>query len=227
MADDKSTSIDWDFVTKVEGGSQKRPYVLSSDKYPKGGVLVGVGVDLGQHNPNQLLISESLKEKLRPYWGLKGEDAVNIIKIHKENNTLPSLSKKELSEINKAVFDDIERKVIDTYNRHNPIVAWDDLSREQRTVIFDIGYQFGPQFTKKDGTDMDFIKQAAEGRWNDVIENLSDFGGDPSFQGRREQEIKLLNKSLQPQTSSLPIVDTSIFDINPSDRDTIAGILHG
>ena len=74
---------------------------------------------------------------------------------------------------------------------------------------------------------MDFIKQAAEGRWSDVIENLSDFGGDPSFQGRREQEIKLLNKSLQPQTSSLPIVDTSIFDINPSDRDTIAGILHG
>ena len=65
-----------------------------------------------------------------------------------------------------------------------------DRSRAEQTVLVSVGFQHGTSFTRKDGSDMNFIKQAASGDWDAVLANLKDFGD--AFPTRRNKEAKLL-----------------------------------
>jgi len=223
MADNQSGSIDMDFVAKMEGGNQPTAYILPVDQFPKGGVLVGIGVDLGQHNPKSLGISDRLRKKLRGYFGLKGKEAKRFL----ESNPI-TLNENELAELNRAVFSDIKNKVISTYESLDPVVPWKDLSTEQRTVIFDVGYQFGPYFRRKDKEPMNFILHAARNDWEAVDAELADFGDAPAFQGRRNAERNLLRPP--PKESQIPPEAVNVFErqrhqINPNNRAMMAGVL--
>lgn len=78
------SEIDLNFVISVEG-YKNRPYVLDPAKFPKSGITLGWGVDLGQWDARTFITTlrmyfdeanvKRLYEKVRPFLGLKGEAA--------------------------------------------------------------------------------------------------------------------------------------------------------
>ena len=73
------SNVDWTVIDKYEIVTGFG-YAIPKDE--KSGITVGLGFDLGQHSIRQidkLPISEDLKEKLRPYTGLKGAAARNTL----------------------------------------------------------------------------------------------------------------------------------------------------
>ena len=81
-----------------------------------------------------------------------------------------------------------------------------DLSKEQQTVIASVGFNHGVSFTRKDGSQMDFIKQAADNDWTAMIANLRDFGDNEILKPRRLLEADYLEDSLsvKPSIDSVP-----------------------
>jgi len=69
-----SNQIDFDFISKLEGGAATKGYVPDA-KGSKSGVTISVGFDLGARNESDLKslrLSKGLTDKLKPYLGLKG-----------------------------------------------------------------------------------------------------------------------------------------------------------
>jgi Bacterial toxin homologue of phage lysozyme, C-term len=92
-------SIDWDFMRSVEGD-----WLTGYVPNPKGphhsGVTIVNGYDLGsktERDLQRLGVSETIKDKLRPYLGKKGKDAINSLNTNLERfrdslNTLAGLN---------------------------------------------------------------------------------------------------------------------------------------
>jgi hypothetical protein len=65
--------IDYDFISKLEGGRQTTGYVPDTNT-SQSGVTIATGFDLGQRNENDLIalnLPQSLIDKLKPYLGKK------------------------------------------------------------------------------------------------------------------------------------------------------------
>src|SRR6185503_18482812 len=74
-------TIDWKFIGTLEGAGILKGYVPVS-KTSNSGVTIATGVDLGQASEQQIdnwAIDDSLKTKLKPYCGLKKQDAVDFL----------------------------------------------------------------------------------------------------------------------------------------------------
>ena len=75
-------NIDYTFLSELEGGSKTRGYVPAAS-VSKSGVTISTGFDLGQRNESdlkRLKLNANLIAKLKPYLGLKGKDAQDLIK---------------------------------------------------------------------------------------------------------------------------------------------------
>ena len=51
---------------------------------------------------------------------------------------------------------------------------------------------------------MDFIRQAAQNSWQDLINNLRSFGGNIELEDRRDREARYLEKSLGRPQQRIP-----------------------
>ena len=51
----------------------------------------------------------------------------------------------------------------------NHKTAWDDLSEAEKTVIASVGFQHGTSFKRKDGSEMNYIKQARDNDWDGIL----------------------------------------------------------
>ena len=76
--------IDWPFVERLEGRKKTGyvPHRNNGEVFPKSGVTVGTGIDLGQRDRAEItntFIPDALKRKLMPYVGLKGQKAANAL----------------------------------------------------------------------------------------------------------------------------------------------------
>ena len=104
--------IDWDFVSRREGGRRLRGYVPGTEE--KSGVTVATGVDLGQRveaDIEALDIGRRLKETLKPYALKTRGEARWFLK----ENPL-TLTEAEARQLDKAVGASILRTLIKNYD---------------------------------------------------------------------------------------------------------------
>ena len=175
-------NINWDFISELEGKGVKKAYVPSENS----GVTVATGFDLKEKDVNMLSemgISEDTTNILSQFFGMSGADAEEASKGFELND-------EQVKEIDQASHNWYSDQVIKTYNSHNPVKPFEELTPAQQTVLTSVGFQHGTGFKRKDGSDMNFIKQAASGDWNAVLNNLRNFGD--QFPTRRNKEADLL-----------------------------------
>ena len=190
----KNFNINWKFISEKEGGQWTNGYVPSENS----GVTIATGFDLKMQNREQLErmgLPEGLINKLIIFTGIKGSEASDKAKdlqiTTEEANLIDRQSK--IWYANK-----IAEKYFEVSNGKN----FKDLSEAQQTVIASVGFNHGVSFTRKDGSQMDFIKQAAEGDWTAMIANLRNFGDNPILKPRRLDEADYLEKSLKDKPIS-------------------------
>ncbi len=138
--------IDYPFIHALEG-VRTIGYVPQTGGrvIGKSGVTVGAGIDLGQRNFEELKnlsIDEALKIKLRKYIGLKGDDAVKILK----RDPL-ILTQSETTELNTAVYKVIINQLARYYDKHSKVL-FEDLPPRAQTVLASLAINFGPNLPK-------------------------------------------------------------------------------
>jgi GH24 family phage-related lysozyme (muramidase) len=178
-----TTNINWEFISSLEGKGVKQGYVPSENS----GVTIATGFDLKEKTPdfliNELGISEETTGFLSNFMGMSGAEAKEVAPNLQLNDT-------QVKEIDKASHNWYTKQVIATYNKHDPVTPFEELTQAQQTVLVSVGFQHGTSFTRTDGSDMNYIKQAASGDWDGALANLRNFGDE--FPTRRNKEADLL-----------------------------------
>ena len=180
--------IDWDFISKQEGGQKLNGYHPTM----KSGVTVATGIDLKQKNRayfENLGVSKETIDKLEPFFGLTGQQA-------KQKAGQLKISKSMADELDQKIKVPYAREVAATYEKFSGGKKFTDLSRRKQTVLVSVGFQHGSGFYRADKkTRMDFIQQAGRDEWDAVYKNLMNFGD--NFGSRRKREANYLMKDLQ------------------------------
>lgn len=178
-----TTNINWDFISSLEGKGVKTGYVPSKNS----GVTIATGFDLKEKTPefliNELGVSKETTGFLSQFMGMSGAEAEEVAPNLKISDT-------QVQEIDKASHSWYTDQVIATYNKHDPVKPFEELTQAQQTVLVSVGFQHGTSFTRTDGSDMNYIKQAASGDWDGALSNLRNFGDE--FPTRRNKEADLL-----------------------------------
>ena len=194
-----TTNIDWDFISSLEGKSITQGYVPSDNS----GVTIATGFDLKEKTPdfliNELGVSEETTGLLSNFMGMSGAGAKEVAPNLQLNNA-------QVKEIDKASHSWYANQVVATYNKHKPIKPFEELTQAQQTVLVSVGFQHGTSFTRTDGSDMNYIKQAASGDWDGALANLRNFGDD--FPTRRNKEADLLENE-KKTLKALEVTDTT------------------
>lgn len=179
--------IDFDFISKLEGGRKTEGYVPDHSG-SKSGVTIATGVDLGQWNETQLRnvgVPENLIEKLKPYLGLIKNDALQKIR----ENPL-TISKEEARILDRRIKNHFAESFIDHYNT-NSNISFKNIEPEKQTVIVSVAFQYGIRLDK---VTPNFWRQITNQMWNEAYDNLRDFGD--RYPTRRNKEADLLKKAI-------------------------------
>jgi len=191
--------VDWELISEFEGKAIGKGYVVKDNEdnpYPKSGVTIGTGVDLGSKNRKFLEnigVPDHIIKVLEPYFGLKGDEAeASLIKKPFE------LSPVDIKILDKAV-QKFEFNRIKTAYEKDSNKSWNSLSANQQTVVTSVGFQHGDLKTKAEN----FWNQVLNDKWDDAIANLRDWDGtgkSSKFQDRRDIEAKLLTSDKVEQS---------------------------
>ncbi|WP_455204551.1 pesticin C-terminus-like muramidase [Kaarinaea lacus] len=189
-----SNSIDFSFISSLEGGQQLRAYVPASG-VSNSGVTVATGFDLGARNEadlKKLNLSTSLQKKLKPFLGLKKAAAVNALKT-----TNLIISKNEADSIDKAVKKEATDLLVRRYNAAiKPAQKqFSQLPKEAQTVIASVAYQYGNLSTRAPK----FWKAVTDQNWADTVKQLKNFGD--RYTTRRNKEAALLQSIVKTATA--------------------------
>jgi hypothetical protein len=198
--------IDTGFIGSQEGF--RLDAYVPDPGYSRSGVTVGMGVDIGQRSVadiQALDIPEALKQKLMPYAGLIGQDAVNFLA-----NYPLYLTEDEAYALDQAVAQDIFGKVAALYDADATGDSFLELPPEARTVIADVAYQYGPNLEQRLP---DFWGDVTQGRWDEATQTLRDF--DDRYPARRNAEADLLDQAMG-------LEDFASYKVQPG--DTLSGI---
>ena len=189
--DTEIKNIDFEYIAKKEGGNLLDGYTLGN-KFPKSGVTVGIGVDLGSKDSKyfETFEDKDLIEKLKPYFGLKGKNAIAKL------NAIPlKISSKEAAKLNKFVQKQMFKTLKTKWNKESKI-KFNTLSTEQATTLASVSFQYGDLKTKTP----EFYKLALAGNWKGVYEELLDFKDkEKSINDRHIELAALLKKYLDRQ----------------------------
>ncbi len=185
--------IDWDFISKKEGGSKTDGYVPNPEG-SKSGVTIATGFDLGARNAEDLKgLPLSLKEKLSPYLGLQGMVASEYL----EDRPL-TVTASEAKLIDKKSKGGAVKKLKAEWNKNAAIMKtpmFEDLTGAQQTVAASVAFQYGSLAKAPK-----FRAAAQEGRWDDVQGELRNFGDD--YASRRTSEADYLQMAAARQNNS-------------------------
>ncbi len=198
--------IDTNFIGRQEGF--RLDAYVPDPVFSRSGVTVGTGVDIGQRSVadiQALGISEALKQKLMPYAGLKGQDAMNFL----ANRPL-RLTEDEAYTLDGAVARDIFGDVATLYDATATGNAFSELPLEARTAIGDVAYQYGPNLPQRLP---DFWGDVTQGRWDEATQSLKNFGD--RYPARRTAEAALLEQAIGAG-------DLASYVVQPG--DTLAGV---
>jgi len=182
----KYKNVDMDFIEDREG-FEIIGYVPHAEG-SKSGVTIASGFDLGARKLSDLNgLPEEIINKLEPYLGLKGNEAISKAKQLK-------ITREEGRIINKFAKKESLQKLEKKWNKDSKI-KFNELSIEQATVLASVAFQYGSSFKRKDGTQMNFYKLALDNDWQGVYDELMDFGD--FYPTRRKEEAKLLFEYLK------------------------------
>lgn len=186
-ADDR---IDDEFIAEREGAAVQEAYPPpSSDS----GVTVGTGVDLGQRNSADLAsldLSADLVSLLTPYLGLRGQAAADFLDDHPL-----ILTPGQVAELDRAVHNQIYTQLATNYNNASDLSFW-RLPSAVQTVIASVALQYGPNLhlPASEGGTPSFWAAVTEGRWQDAVDELRDFGD--AYSTRRNLEADVLEAAI-------------------------------
>ncbi len=176
------SQINLNVIADNEGGNKLVPYFPANDPKdkPNVGVTIGIGVDLGQHNPDdfrKIGVPQSVTTKLEPFLGKRGQSAVNALNDVLKRNPSFAISNREADQLNRAVIMSKFNEVGKAYNDASPIANFAELPWQAQTVIADLWYNMGGGIPG--GTrglqNTDFWKQVTSGKWEDALRNLQNF----------------------------------------------------
>ena len=184
----------FEFLRNVEG-FETIGYVPEDDEgnpIENSGVTVATGLDLGQQDEDSLRrmgLSDELISIFRPYLGLRRDEAQRFL----SENPL-RLTEEQATSVEESLMSHDFYRMADLWNltqREEDGIRWDQLDPEKQTVLLSVFRQYGnlPRRTPK------FWRFATQGRWEDVISELRDFGD--SYKTRRNKEADLLETSLE------------------------------
>ena len=174
---------DFSFIQNLEG-TKNQGYVPTQDGkvLGKSGVTIASGFDLGQRRNADLIgLPGDLIKKLQPYLGVKGEDALKL------NAKDLNLSDDEVATINKFAKND-SLKNLNNLFRNETGESFYSIPKEAQTVVASVAFQYG-DLSKKTPK---FWKAVTNGKWNDAIAELENFGD--KYNTRRNKEADLLRK---------------------------------
>ncbi|WP_333681735.1 pesticin C-terminus-like muramidase [Dyella sp.] len=193
---------DADYIYGNEGGVQTLGYTLPVDQFPNSGVTIGAGVDLGQQSAaglQALGVAQSIIDVPNPYFGLKGQDALNAMNEHGK----PSLSSDDAAALSAALMNHTWAVVQAAYDATPLDVSFDQLPAEAQTVIVDVAYPNGPYFANSAPK---FWGEIMNGKWSDAANELQHWYADGHTDPRYERDAAKLNDAISQ--GRLPSEDT-------------------
>lgn len=180
-------SIDYKFLSELEGGSQIRGYVPAAG-VSKSGVTIATGFDLGQRDEKdlkRLKLNPTLITKLKPYLGLKSKDAQAKLK-----STPLLITANQASDIDKAVKSAHIAQLRTKYDAAKTgTKKFDELPSAAQTVIASVSFQYGVGLNTRAPK---FWKAVTSQNWQETIKVLKSFGD--AYPTRRKKEAALLEK---------------------------------
>ncbi len=180
-------AVDPGFIGRQEGF--RLDGYVPDPLFSMSGTTVGTGVDIGQRSAEEIRaldIPETLKEKLIPYAGLKGQDAINLL----ANRPL-LLTEEEAYALDRAAAQEIFGDVATLYDADAAGDSFLELPLEARTAIGDLAYQYGPNLEQRLP---EFWDEVTDGRWDEATQTLRDFGD--RYPTRRNEEADLLEQAI-------------------------------
>ena len=184
----KNGEVDWKLIETLEGGCVSKAYVPDPEN-SQSGVTVSFGVDLGQLDKiglSILPVPEDLKDKLRPYIGLRKEKAVAALKAKPLN--VPYAQGVQLY---KAIKERNLKVLVLKYDRVSR-VPFKDLPSAACTILASVGFQYGPNLNERCPT---FWKWCRRQRWDDAINELRNFKD--RYPTRRNKEADYLKSNME------------------------------
>lgn len=164
-------NIDYGFLSNLEGGCKITGYIPAAAK-SKSGVTIATGFDLGQHNENDLKslkLDATLITKLKPYLGVKGRDAQDLLK---KSPLVISLSQAQSidKKVKSAHVARLKLKY-DTASKNKK--KFIDLPPQAQTVILSVSFQYGVNLNVRTPK---FWEAVTSQDWPKTIKILKSFG---------------------------------------------------
>ena len=187
---------DFSFIQNLEG-TENQGYVPKDQDgkvLGKSGVTIASGFDLGQRKNADLKgLPGDLIKKLQPYLGLKGQDALKL------NAKDLNLSDDEVAIVNKFAKNDSLEKLSSSFMKETG-ESYYSIPKEAQTVVASVAFQYGDLKTRTPK----FWKAVTNGKWNDAIKELENFGD--KYDKRRNKEADLLRK-VRPMEAKVDSLD--------------------
>jgi len=212
-------NVDWEFIGALEG-NRINGYIPKNTKtgkiLGKSGVTIGTGVDLGSKNAAYFSeLDKSIRDKLSPYFGLKGTAAANKLKAEPLG-----LTKEEVIKINKITkkseIANVKERWKSAEKAENLPENFDDLPKWMATTVASVLFQYGNPAKKTP----DFWRAVTSGDVPAIERELRDF--DDKYPTRRNAEADYLTGTLNTSRSDLrtiiqrnainPMLDTQGMD---------------
>ena len=179
-------AIDWTFIETLEGFETIGyvPVDGGGKVLGKSGVTCGGGVDLGQWSEAQLRqsrVPDAIIEQVRPYLGVRGDDAVEILR-HKPLN----MSREDASTLTECIRSDILDDLVRRYDAASDR-PFRYLEQQAQTVIASLAFQYGTDLAR---ATPNFWRQVTARDWKAAHANLMNFGD--AYRTRRRKEAAYL-----------------------------------
>jgi GH24 family phage-related lysozyme (muramidase) len=160
-------------------GNEYTPYVPDVGQ---SGVTVGIGVDLGHMNFTALIQSNTLREKIAPYYGKYRDEAAQFL----AQNPL-ELTKEEVDYLSTIAIESHLDELRTWYNL-SALAPFGSLTDNQKIVMMSVKYQYGDirRRTPK------FWGFCVARDWRGAYNELMNFGD--AYKTRRRREAALLAK---------------------------------
>jgi LysM repeat protein len=128
-------------------GSKREPYVPMEGGKPldNSGVTIGKGVDLGQQTPEKLAeigVDRATIELLRPFFGLKGRDAVAALKAAQDAGMTVRLTDPQLANLDNSVLKGYAGSFQKEFERKVGF-SFDELNENQQMALTSLAFQYG------------------------------------------------------------------------------------
>lgn len=179
-------SIDFSFIAHLEGGPATKGYVPDAGN-SRSGVTIATGFDLGQRklaDLQVLALQDGLLERLSPYLGLIGQEAVT--KLAKLSLVISDAEAEQIDEAFKAPF---INRLVARYARSGG-GDFAQLPTQMQTVIASVAFQYGDLASQTPN----FWQQIVAHDWRAAHANLLNFGD--RYASRRRQEAALLSQAI-------------------------------